>query len=71
MSNSGLNGVDDQIRKSARIRTRVIMAGLILWTAGIIVRLVQLQIFPMPGPERSDVSKPRAGADSPGTGFDL
>lgn len=32
-------------RRTARIRTRVVLAVMILWAGGIVVRLVQLQVF--------------------------
>jgi cell division protein FtsI/penicillin-binding protein 2 len=36
---------EESVRKTARVRTRIVVCGLMLWTAGIIIRLVQLQIF--------------------------
>jgi cell division protein FtsI/penicillin-binding protein 2 len=36
---------EESVRKTARIRTRIVVCGLIIWAAGIVVRLVQLQIF--------------------------
>ncbi len=36
---------DETVRKTARIRTRVILVAMILWALGIVIRLVHLQIF--------------------------
>jgi len=36
---------DETVRKTARIRTRLILVAMILWASGIVIRLVHLQIF--------------------------
>jgi len=36
---------EENVRKAARIRTRIVVCGLMIWAAGIVVRLIQLQIF--------------------------
>jgi cell division protein FtsI/penicillin-binding protein 2 len=36
---------EESVRKTARIRTRVILIAMILWASGIVIRLVHLQIF--------------------------
>lgn len=36
---------EESVRRTARIRTRIVLAAMILWASGIVVRLVHLQIF--------------------------
>jgi len=36
---------EDQVRRTARIRTRIVLAVMIFWAVAIVVRLVHLQIF--------------------------
>ncbi|MHB8053961.1 MAG: peptidoglycan D,D-transpeptidase FtsI family protein [Candidatus Aminicenantales bacterium] len=36
---------EESVRKTARIRTRIILIAMILWASGIVLRLVHLQIF--------------------------
>ncbi|MCX6566244.1 MAG: penicillin-binding protein 2 [Candidatus Aminicenantes bacterium] len=36
---------EESVRKTARIRTRIVLIAMILWASGIVIRLVHLQIF--------------------------